>query len=287
MNNPLATLYQALTQTTDLHLSDEILAEMVTAELANESLPDMYPMELTHLETCVTCASAYQELFQSTLAVITDMGEVAQQVAPLDVLSHLLTRQLSTERINIRQLIENLSFLLSTAPEEITEELVLRAVGSQTNKDQIATITKALRYHLPAFTLYLNSLANSLWGQLITISATANQQWRNLTLTLAPKRQVALLSSPELGQTWQLFRQPLGSPPLMVEAWATRLSSLACELTIRADRPGLRQVAGRAIHIIYPGQTHTLYTDTTGQVYLSAIPIAALSHLTVRVEISG
>jgi hypothetical protein len=110
MSKRLDELRQLLSGLAGEHLADETLAEIVTAEIAGESVEQLYASELRHLESCMLCAEAYGRLVEITLAAdelaaVTDAGAAAEGVESLwgqplvvDVRSEGKTKRLRLRR---------------------------------------------------------------------------------------------------------------------------------------------------------------------------------------------
>jgi len=288
----LHTLRQILATRSSVHLDDETLASMATAEASGETIEPMYTTELEHIEVCVRCAEQYQALVMMLSEALGEMAAAADLIPPDQVFAALLADRLRTTTGETgdyqpitQQVAEALPFVFTTSPtqpDEVTTELI-GAAASGAPPTLVTALTQAIQDNLATLHLYLNRVADSFWGQMVNLKAEMADSWRTVELTPMARPQTALLHGTETGQTWQLFSQSIGSVPLTVTAWAIRLSPLACELTIRADRPGLRRPAGRTIHITYPGHTYTLQTGVNGEVRLAPFPVAALPHLKVQV----
>lgn len=68
MSKRLDELRRLLTEPPGEHLSDETLAEIVTAELAGEDVDNLFADHIRHLESCERCAEAYSALMEAILA---------------------------------------------------------------------------------------------------------------------------------------------------------------------------------------------------------------------------
>lgn len=68
MSKRLDELRRLLTETPGEHLSDETLAEIVTAELAGEDVDNLFAEQFRHLESCERCAEAYSALMEAIVA---------------------------------------------------------------------------------------------------------------------------------------------------------------------------------------------------------------------------
>ena len=291
----LNSLQQTLKTQRSTHLDDETLAMMATSEMGGEAIELMFAHELAHLETCVLCAESYANLMVLMQEALGEMTAAANLISPAHVLAALLADRLSTPHDQtdslqrIRQITDALPFTLTTLPTQSADVTIetITAAAPDASPTLITTLTQAMQDNLAALRLYLNRVADSLWGQMVNLQADVVGTWRTVQLTPTVRPQTALLHGEETGPTWQLFSQSVGPVPLTITAWATRLSPLACELTVRADRPGLRRPADRTIRIEYPGHSHTLTTNDNGEVRLSPVPVAALPHLKIEVGPEG
>ena len=291
----LHTLKQALEAQRSTHLDDETLAMMATTEMGGEAIELMFAHELAHLETCVLCAESYANLMVLMQEALGEMTAAANLISSAHVLAALLADRLNTphnqpsDLQRIQQITDALSFTLTALPiqpDDVTIEAIT-AAAPDASPTFITTLTQAMQDNLAALRLYLNRMADSFWGQMVNLQADSAGTWRTIQLSPMARPQTALLHGAETGPTWQLFSQSVGPVPLTITAWATRLSPLACELIIRADRPGLRHPADRTIRIEYPGHSHTLTTNDSGEVRLSPVPVAALPHLKIEVGPEG
>ncbi len=68
MSKRLDELRRLLTEPPGEHLSDETLAEIVTAELAGEDVDTRFAEQIRHLESCERCAEAYSALTEAIVA---------------------------------------------------------------------------------------------------------------------------------------------------------------------------------------------------------------------------
>ena len=133
---------------------------------------------------------------------------------------------------------------------------------------------------------HLGEFARSIWGRVIEITSTVTGGWRSLRLSLAPLTDVPTLGNEPIGADWVLLSQQFGQPlPLMIEVRAQRLTESTCRLSVRVDRLGLVEVAGRAVQIAFDDQEQRAATDDRGVAVFGAIPITAVSQLMIRVQL--
>ena len=136
-----------------------------------------------------------------------------------------------------------------------------------------------------AYGVQLAQFANSIWGRAVEITSTVTGVWRSLQLGLRPLAIVPSLGSEQIGADWLLLSQQFGQPlPLTIEVRAQRLTESTCRISVRVDRLGLIEVAGRAVQIAFDDQEQAAATDELGVAVFEAIPITAVSHLTILVQ---
>lgn len=74
----LAALFLALTNSPTPHLDDETLSRIVDAELAGDNVDLIFNEQISHMETCETCASTYSELFLMMAEIVDNMAQTAE-----------------------------------------------------------------------------------------------------------------------------------------------------------------------------------------------------------------
>jgi len=294
-NNGLSSLYEALTQEPGPHLTDEILAEVATAETAGENIDSLYPVEMQHIETCVDCAEAYSELAEMMLTAVDEMVARAEAVSPLEVYATLIERAISNQVTNypeistlIKELAARLPAYFTHLPETETKTNSIEGLVNEIvpATDQIsAVIIHGMRQNLSALSIYLESAANAAWGRTVRVMQELSDNWHNLSLSLGPQYRTATLGEFDELEEWPLLRLQSGQPlPVQVTAWAERLSPLACKVYVQVDRPGLISAAGRKIELDYGGQIITAHTDEKGIVSFEPVPVVAVPQAIVRFE---
>lgn len=292
----LHNLRRALEREPRRHLSDDLLAEMTSAELAGEDLAQAYPLETAHLESCLPCAEAYAELMEMALAAFDEMAAAAANVPPLEAYAALLQAALPPQaRASAdlpeaaRRLAGGLPTLFTqppAAPEDIRPETIAAAAPTLSS-DLLHAFTHAIRQNLAALSLYLRGAAGSAWGRAVQAASGTAGGWGTLRLQPAP-----LLVQPILGEAestedeWELASVRVGQPiPINVTLRAERLAPLACRVVVRADRPGLATPTGRAVELHFAGATLTAHTDAGGVARFEPVPIPALPHLEIRLKL--
>jgi hypothetical protein len=145
-------------------------------------------------------------------------------------------------------------------------------------------ITQSIQRNLSALSIYLEGVANSLWGRSIRVRQQIADDWQNLFLSLGPQYREATLGGFDVVDSeWPLMQLHSGHGlPLQVSAWAERISPIACKVYIQIDRPGLVDVAGRIIEISYNEQTLSSQSDESGTAVFEPVPIAAVPQVIVR-----
>jgi hypothetical protein len=298
MTHRLNDLRQALVELGS-HLDSASLAEMATAEAAGEDVQQLYPVPLQHVEHCQECAEAYYELAEMMLMAVAAMSLTATAVSPAAVYESILLRELAGQKLPwpslpqlVRRLVATLPQIVDKAPEmtAVTPELILsalknEAIAGESVTPLVTALVQAVRRHLTAFTLFLNTMAETTWGHAVRVAIEAYDDRHALQLMPAPAARAPLLSSRQTGPEWRLLNQTIATPlPLQVEVQAARLSPLACTLSVRVDRPGLMLVEGRDIEISYQDRLLRQQTDKNGIALFSPVPIAALPHLTLSIR---
>ena len=295
----LAALYQALNEALGPHISSETLAEIASAEAANENIDVLYPAEVHHIETCPKCAEAYAGLAEMMLAVIGDMAEGASAIAtPATFAASLLAdaELRAGDTFDLPTLVQAVVVKLPAhfgkvpASAEEIDEAVTTAIKDITQAkpappDLAARLAKVIGRNVAALSAFLLGYASSIWGRGVEITIRAIGTWQSLQLSIAPSKTVPTLGGEQTGAEWLMFSQETGRPlPLNIEARAVQLTPMTCQLVIRADRVGLADPAGRMIEIQYADQHRSATTDEQGIARFGSVPIGALSQLTVRVQ---
>lgn len=293
----LGALRRALAGPPGSHLDDEVLAEMVTAEVSGEDVEAVYATQLEHVESCVSCAETYGDLLSLMADAVEEMAAAAAAQSPADVYATVLQRELAAagvERDDLpalaREVASTLAASFTRLPDDVSVEmaraaLAQSATGDEREPELVTAVTQALQQTRSALALYLETAAGNLWGRAVAVRDEAAVRWRRLYLSLEPPRGAALLRAETVGDRWPLFQREVGDPrPLTVEAHAERVGPLACRIVVRVDRPGLRRAAGRAVEIAYRDIRQRRETDENGVARFEPIPIAALPELAVHVE---
>ncbi|HLF25889.1 MAG TPA: hypothetical protein VJG32_06100 [Anaerolineae bacterium] len=296
----LTALYQALNEPIGPHLDDETLAEIASAEAAGEDVDRRYAAHMRHIESCLTCAEAYADLMEMMSAAVSEMAEAAQKSDPVEVyVAQLLqaTRSRVGDVSNLPSLIQAVAvalparFTVSPVPGEETEAVVESAIRKATKTiattpEVVTALREAIRDRLPDLSAYLVTFAQSLWGRAMEIKSEMTGAWQSLQLSPAPRAAVPMLSGQVAGAEWPLLSRRSDQPlPLTIEARATRSTELECWLAVRVDRLGLATAAGRTVQIAFGDQELAAVTDEQGVARFEPLPIAALSQLTVRVQV--
>jgi hypothetical protein len=272
------------------HLDDESLAAIATAEAAGEDVAARFAAELAHVESCVACADSYAALVELMQAAIADMAEVATAPTPEEAFIASLSAAAgpAVPRPYVAGLVASLPLLLVEPPADAAaaEQAVahiLSQADSPANATIVAALARAMRATWPALVGYLRRQVDAVWGEAVTVVRSAAGPWHALELRLKPAEQ-PLLGVKEPGPEWSLFSQRVGEPlSLRIDAQATRSGPLACRLSVRADRPGLANPAGRRVELLWPGHQSQALTDETGIATFDAVPIAALPQATIRI----
>ncbi|MCA9950127.1 MAG: hypothetical protein KDE48_10805 [Anaerolineales bacterium] len=288
MNAGLAELRALLTTSADPHLDDERLAAVVTAEAMGEDIEAVFAQELAHVEQCVTCAEAYSALFELTALAMADMSAAAAQVSPQAIYLAMLRQDTDmTLDPQIMQEVVTAVSLLFDRPPTTTEAFDHGLTGRSDRFDQPVekTLLAVMRQNLAALSAFLHGTAAALWGQVLDVQTAAAESGQRLQLRPGRTALIPTLSSRESGDEWQVLSRRVGQlMPLHVDARARRSSPLACTLTVRTDRPGLVDPAGRRVQIRYGDVQVTAVTDAQGVAAFVNIPIAALAVLDLMIE---
>jgi hypothetical protein len=148
----------------------------------------------------------------------------------------------------------------------------------------ITTITQSVRQNLTALCIYLENVANSIWGHAVRVTQEITGNMQTLTLSLDSKLRDAPINEVDINDgEWSLMKlQVEDKLPLNVTAWAKRLSPLACSVLVQVDRPGLEVVAGRILELTYADRTLTSNTDDAGIAHFEPVPIAAVPSVIIR-----
>lgn len=289
---PLTNLYKNLTSAPPvIHIGEEKLLEMASAESAGEDIALRYAEETQHMEYCLQCASAYSEVMELLLDMESVMASAAEAVAPADVFQALLGVPLAdlADTAFVEAFVAQLPLAFAEFPAGITPDQIQQIANQTNHADQLTpnhidTLTQTLQQNLTALHLYLQGQANKVWQQGVKYTTEVVGQWGRITLAPVPPKAVATLSGQEIGDHRLLFSRTRDRLlRLNIDADITRQSELACKLEVRADRPGLRKVAGREIVVTYNNQPHTATTNENGIAAFDAVPIAALPHLQVDI----
>ncbi len=276
-------LQEALTASLDPHLDDETLAELTTAEAAGEDLEQAYPKETAHLELCVPCAEAYAELLTLMAETFAGMTQAAAAVSSADVYQAVLLGQF-----------EETSPELSAAAAQVAAAIP-RHITAVKDKAQIADalqnislpaqwdakIRQAVQRAPAALGLYLTGVADALWRQAFDVHTELTAQWGRIQPQLLPTAVRPVLSGAESGPTKTLF--DISVRPLTVDVQATRTAPLTCDLSVRVDRIGLKDVEGRVVQLAYDEHARETRTDDTGTARFTNVPIAVLGEMTISI----
>lgn len=289
----LQALRDVLSAPLTSHLDDGQLAEIATAEVAGESLEANFPNETAHLETCVSCAEAYGELFALMQKALEGMADLAEATSPQQGFTNLLTQKLR-QRLGDLPGLPDVSQTLARilpgyfphAPTEMDfNETLLKRLPSlpDLSPERLLATLRELRR---ALGFYLEGMANTLWGTPARLASETVKSWVNLHLTLVPQPVVPILGETKTtSPDWTLAGTRAGQPlPLNVTLRAHRLSPLTCRVEVIVDRPGLFDPSGRPIELHYAGQNISAQTDATGLAVFDPVPIAALPELEIRFQ---
>jgi len=295
----LSALYKALTSPLGDHLDDEVFAELANAEVTGEDIEARYPSQVKHIESCVQCAQAYSELVELMLLAVDGMDAAASAVQPVETYAALILRDL--EKLIpqfpklaefVRSLTSKLPTLFINLPSSQTDidfdrltTLVIETDPSISDATSLTTaIVQGIQQNLGALSIYLERVANSLWGRSIRVKQQITDDWQNLFLSLGPQYRQAILGELDVVEgEWPLMQLQSGHGlPFQVSAWAERISPVACKIYVQIDRPGLVDAAGRIIELSYDGQTLSSQSDESGTAVLEPVPIAAIPQAIVR-----
>lgn len=297
MSNGQAHLRRALLEPPGGHLDDDMLALLATLEAAGENIDQHYPVEVAHLETCVTCAEAYAQLMALMLTAVGDMEAAAERYDPQANLQHYLQEALDAELQAAPELKRELEAWLETAPATLTQidtqevERALPTTGLWSPSFR-ARLTQALSQRLTWLRDYALATAQTAWDQAFTWQAEPASGWYHLRLQPLPAKSVPLLSTRQVGAQREVVATrtpgPLGLNLVIV---TQALDALRCQLLVSVDRPGLSQASGRVVELRYGGAVgdimeRTAVTDERGIAEFDEVPIAALPHLSVTIQLS-
>ena len=295
----LSALHEALTGPLGDHLDDEVIAELATAEAAGEDIEARYPSQVKHIEHCTQCAQAYSELVELMLLAVGGMAAAASAVQPVETYAAFLLKDLDAQIPPFPKLAEFVHSLALKLPTLFVKlpisqadidfdsltTLVTKADPSISDTTSLTTaITQSIQRNLSALSIYLEGVANSLWGRSIQVRQQIADDWQNLFLSLGPQYREATLGEFDAADSeWPLMQLHSGHGlPFQVSAWAERISPVACKVYVQIDRPGLVNVAGRIIEISYDEQTLSSQSDKSGTAVFEPMPIAAVPQAIVR-----
>jgi hypothetical protein len=121
----LAALYRALREPTGPHLDDKTLAFIVDAELAKEDVDTLFNEQMTHIESCESCAANYSELLVMMQRIV---GEMALEAETPDAVTMIWNRALAATA----DLINNKLRLTFTTPlPQIAEPKAVYGTGDE------------------------------------------------------------------------------------------------------------------------------------------------------------
>jgi len=295
----LSALHDALTGPLGDHLDDEILAELATAETAGEQIEARYPSQVKHIEHCTQCAQAYSELVELMLFAVDGMATAASAVQPVETFAAFLLGDMEAQ---IPSFPKSAEFVHSLASKLPTLFVKLPSSQADIDFDRLTTlvtetdpsisdttslaiaITQSIQQNLSALSIYLEGVANSLWGRSIRVRQQIADDWQSLFLSLGPQYREATLGRFDVVDSeWPLMQLQSGHGlPFQISAWAERISQVACKVYIRIDRPGLVDAAGRIVELSYDEQTLTSQSDESGTAVFKPVPIAAVPQVIVR-----
>lgn len=276
-------LNQALRQPPSPHLSNELLAEIATAEAAGENVAKSYPAQVAHLESCVRCSQEYGALLELLTEAISDMGAAVWQ--PAAAFSELLLTQLPAEpewAKVIAQFVEQLPTHFADVPAGVTPNALEPLLN---HPSQATVLAQTLNHNLAALASYLSGRANAVWQGVLKAKTELSGRWSTIQLQFSPPTAMATLSAEETGPTKRLFSQRAGQPiPFIINGQVEQTSPLACQLQVRIDRPGIVNLSGRSVQIRYGSHHHQTLTDPAGTAHFGPIPIAALPELVIVID---
>lgn len=276
-------LSQALRQPPGTHLTDELLAEMATAEAAGEDIVQTYPAQVAHLESCVRCSQDYGALLEMLTGAISDMTAAVWQ--PAAAFSQLLLTQLPPEpewAKAVEQLVEQLPAYFADVPAGVAPNALAPLVSHPSQADPLA---QALNQNLAALASYLSGRANAVWQGVLKAKTELSGRWSTIQLQFTPPTAIPTLGASQTGTAKSLFSQRAGQPiPFIVNGQVEKISPLACQLQVRIDRPGLVNLSGRSVQIRYGPHHQQTATDPAGTAHFENIPIAALPELVIVID---
>ena len=295
----LSALHEALTDPLGDHLDYEVVSELATAEAAGEDIEARYPSQVKHIERCTQCAQAYSELVELMLLAVDGMAAAASAVQPVETYAAFLLRDLEMQILPYPKLAEIVHSLASKLPTLFVKlptsqadidfdrltTLVTETDPAISDTTSLATaITQSIQQNLSALSIYLEGVANSLWGRSIQVRQQIADDWQSLFLSLGPQYREATLGEFDVVDSeWPLMQLQSGHGlPLQVSAWAERISPVACKVYVQIDRPGLVNAAGRIIELSYHEQTLSSQSDESGTAVFEPVPIAAVPQAIVR-----
>lgn len=276
MSKNLSELRRLLSKPTATHLSEERLAEMVTAEITGEDIEKLFKAELYHVEGCVRCAEGYSQLYVMMEQTLGEMSAAAAQISPAEVYTHLLLQKLggatlgAEEKQAVEQWVGHLPFFLVELPAEVAPTWQLNLP-----EQLFAKVKQTISSQLGTLALYLRGVAEQSWGQALKVAVvTGGEDKQGIQFSPGQTLAVSTLSGDKPGKKWELLERQVGL--FLVKIEAEQVSDLACEVRVRVDRPGLKDAAGRPVQIIYGGQQATAVTNAWGVATFTQIPIASL-----------
>lgn len=284
MNKNFSELPQLLSKPTSPHLSEELLAEIVTAEISGEVVELLFKGEMAHVGGCEKCAQAYSYLYVTMEQTLGQMSASAGRVSPSEVYTHLLLQKLGVamltpqEKQAVEQWVEQLPLFLTEPPAEVGPTWQLNLPTQL-----FAKIKQSLGSQLVGLALYLRGVAEQNWGRALKVVVTGGEGKQGIQFAPGQTLAVSTLSGDKPLKKWALLERQVGS--FLVKIEAEQVSELACEVRVRVDRPGLRDAAGRPVHLFYGSQQVTAVTNAKGVATFDQIPIASLPLL--RCEITS
>jgi hypothetical protein len=295
----LTILRKALTKPPGLHLNDETLAELVSAEQRGEDIEELYPDEVNHIEGCIRCVQAYVELTELITAASHEMSVAATAISSTEVFVELLSKDVFKQAGALPNLQSVLTRIVADLPTLFTalpgsandikipevEALIEKALPPTEASRFTPAIMNSIREHWISFKVYLEKTSAEIWGRMIQSFPGTESNWKLLRLSLTPGMTIPTLGTHQTGEVWLLADQYVGEPiPFHFTAQADRIDLLACRLIIRTDRPGLHAVAGRPVRLIFTGKSLEGRTDHTGAVRFEPVPIAAIPGMEIRFQ---
>ncbi len=292
MSDGVVSLRRVLLEPSGGHLDDEMLAVLTTLEAAGEDIAQLYPSEVYHLETCVPCSEAYAQLMELTLAAVGDMEAAAEQYDPRLQLEQYVQHTLQAEfqaTPNLKQELGEWLDALPTILGHINAEQVEQALPTTGPWTPLirTRLAQALNQRLTWLRDYVFQAAQVAWNQAFAWQGQFVAGWYQLTLQPLPAKTIPVLSTHQTDVQREVVATrtpgPLG---LNIAITMQATDDLGCRVVVTVDRPGLSEVAGRRVQLRYSGVEQTATTDERGVAEFQVVPIAALPHLQVMIQVS-